>query len=190
MSWGHAVKRDLAHWEELAVALAEENGIMILPGTVVDERDTSGFCTAGKPCMVARHNEITVGAIYDEFEQQLEAWRKQYAGQPRREMIRLCLLALEREELVSVAYREDLMAKRLASMPVNKQVREIVRHALMWAWKDEEMHAIYIRGLILKLGSRPCDGLESRGGSGRPYPCVRPRLILGLPIRRAWILKW
>ena len=94
-----------------------------------------------------------MGAIYDEFEQQLETWRKQYADQPRREMIRLCLLALEREELVSVAYREDLMAKRLASMPVNKQVREIVRHALVWAWKDEEMHAVYIRGLILKLGS-------------------------------------
>lgn len=97
--------------------------------------------------------DYTVGAIYEEFRCQLEAWRKQYAGQPQREMIRLCLLALEREELVSVAYREDLIAKRLASMPVNKQIREIVRHALIWAWKDEEMHAIYIRGLILKLGS-------------------------------------
>jgi uncharacterized protein (DUF362 family) len=95
-----------------------------------------------------------VGAIYEEFERQLQAWREQYAGQPRLEMIRLCLLALEREELVSVAYREDLIAKRLASMPVNKETREIVRHALVWAWKDEEMHAVYIRGLILKLGGR------------------------------------
>src|SRR5215470_17773053 len=69
-------------------------------------------------------------------------------------MVRLCLLALEREELVSVAYREDLIAKRLAAMPVSQEVREIVRHALVWAWKDEEMHAVYIRGLILKLGSR------------------------------------
>jgi len=39
-------------------------------------------------------------------------------------MIRLCLLALEREELVSVAYREDLIAKRLASMPVNNGSRD------------------------------------------------------------------
>jgi sucrose-6-phosphate hydrolase SacC (GH32 family) len=44
MSWGHAVSRDLVHWEELPVALREENGIMIFTGsTVVDEHNTSGF---------------------------------------------------------------------------------------------------------------------------------------------------
>ncbi len=54
MSWGHAVSRDLVHWQELPVALPEENGIMIFTGsTVVDEHNTSGFCTSGKPCMVA-----------------------------------------------------------------------------------------------------------------------------------------
>ncbi|HXK04256.1 MAG TPA: glycoside hydrolase family 32 protein [Verrucomicrobiae bacterium] len=54
MSWGHAVSRDLLRWDELPVALAEENGIMIFTGsTVVDERNTSGFCAGGKPCMVA-----------------------------------------------------------------------------------------------------------------------------------------
>lgn len=54
MSWGHAVSRDLLHWQELPVALPEENGIMIFTGsTVVDERNSSGFCTGGKACMVA-----------------------------------------------------------------------------------------------------------------------------------------
>ena len=54
MSWGHAVSRDLVHWEELPVALPEENGIMIFTGsTVVDTRNTSGFCAGGKPCLVA-----------------------------------------------------------------------------------------------------------------------------------------
>jgi len=44
MSWGHAVSRDLIHWEELAVALPEENGVMIFTGsTVVDTHNTSGF---------------------------------------------------------------------------------------------------------------------------------------------------
>ena len=121
-----------------------------------------------------------MGAIYEEFERQLAAWRQQYAGQPRREMIRLCLLALEREELVSVAYREDLIAKRLASMPVNKQIREIVRHALVWAWKDEEMHAIYIRGLILKLGSSRLRALafarQMAGGLGGWAGSVRQQV--------------
>lgn len=54
MSWGHAVSRDLLHWKELPVALAEEHGVMIFTGsTVVDERNTSGFCRNGKPCLVA-----------------------------------------------------------------------------------------------------------------------------------------
>ena len=54
MSWGHAVSPDLLHWQELPVALPEENGIMIFTGsTVVDRRNTSGFCTGGKPCLVA-----------------------------------------------------------------------------------------------------------------------------------------
>jgi fructan beta-fructosidase len=54
MSWGHAVSPDLVHWKELPVAIPEEDGIMIFTGsTVVDEHNTSGFCTDGKPCMVA-----------------------------------------------------------------------------------------------------------------------------------------
>jgi len=54
MSWGHAVSRDLIHWEELPVALPEEDGIMIFTGsTVVDERNSSGFCAGGNPCLVA-----------------------------------------------------------------------------------------------------------------------------------------
>ena len=54
MSWGHAVSRDLVHWQELPVALPEENGVMIFTGsTVVDTRNTSGFCADSKPCMVA-----------------------------------------------------------------------------------------------------------------------------------------
>jgi fructan beta-fructosidase len=62
MSWGHAVSRDLMHWQELPVALPEENGIMIYTGsTVVDERNTSGFCTDGKPCLVAVYTGHTAG---------------------------------------------------------------------------------------------------------------------------------
>ncbi len=44
----------LIHWQELPVALREENAIMIFTGsTVMDERNSSGFCANGKPCMVA-----------------------------------------------------------------------------------------------------------------------------------------
>jgi fructan beta-fructosidase len=53
MSWGHAVSRDLLHWEHLPVALREEDGIMIFSGSaVVDRTDSSGLC-GGRPCLVA-----------------------------------------------------------------------------------------------------------------------------------------
>jgi hypothetical protein len=102
-----------------------------------------------------------VGAVYDEFVRELADWKRRYADRPKEEMVRLFLLALEREEIVSVAYRESLMAARLKAMPLAADVQELIRHALLWAWKDEEMHAVYIRGAILKLGS-PRLALQAR----------------------------
>src|SRR5262245_22636338 len=95
-----------------------------------------------------------MGAIYESFEHELAECSHRYSGSPQDEMVTLCLLALEREELVAVGYREDFIARRIDSMNVSSEVREIIHHALVWAWKDEEMHAIYIRGTLLKLGSR------------------------------------
>ena len=94
-----------------------------------------------------------MGLIYDQFTEELAAWEKKYVARPREELLGLCLMALEREELVTVGYREELMTKRLASMPLSEPVRELISHALIWAWRDEEMHTIYIRGALLKLGS-------------------------------------
>jgi len=99
--------------------------------------------------------KVVMGSVYDSFESELDSWSRKYAGRPRQQMIRLFLLALEREEIVSVGYHEELMAARLNVMPISDDEREIIRHALLWTWKDEEMHAIYIRGVIFKLGSFP-----------------------------------
>ena len=62
MSWGHAVSPDLLHWQELPVALREENGVMIFTGSVVIDRgNTSGFCLGSRPCMVAVYTGHTPG---------------------------------------------------------------------------------------------------------------------------------
>jgi len=54
MSWGHAVSRDLVHWEHLPVALHEEDGIMIFSGSaVVDWQNTSGFGVNREPPLIA-----------------------------------------------------------------------------------------------------------------------------------------
>jgi len=95
-----------------------------------------------------------MGAVYDEFLREMQAVQRQCAGDPRQELIRLFLMALEREELVSIGYRDSLMRQRIAALRLPDEVKEILRHALVWIWKDEEMHTIYIRGAILKIGGR------------------------------------
>ena len=93
-----------------------------------------------------------MGAVYDEFLREMQAVRQQCAGDPQQELIELFLMALEREELVSIGYRDSLMRQRIAALPLPDDVKDILRHALVWIWKDEEMHTIYIRGAILKIG--------------------------------------
>ncbi len=49
MSWGHAVSRDLLHWEHLPVALREEDGVMIFSGSaVVDRRELERVLPGGR----------------------------------------------------------------------------------------------------------------------------------------------
>ncbi len=54
MSWGHAVSKDLVHWEELPLALLPDSMGTIFSGSaVIDYDNTSGFGKDGIPPMVA-----------------------------------------------------------------------------------------------------------------------------------------
>lgn len=54
MHWGHAVSKDLIHWEHLPIALYPDSlGYIFSGSAVVDRNNTSGLGTAGNPPLVA-----------------------------------------------------------------------------------------------------------------------------------------
>lgn len=69
MSWGHAVSKDLLHWEHLPVAIPEftdaagKTTAIFSGGAVVDKGNRSGLCPAGsKDCLVALYTgNVTAG---------------------------------------------------------------------------------------------------------------------------------
>ena len=82
----------------------------------------------------------------------LARWQLEDAGRPRREREHLLLLALEREQIVAVAYREEAVAGRVAALEIDDAARDVIRQTLVWIWKDEQLHAEYLRGELLHAG--------------------------------------
>ncbi len=89
-------------------------------------------------------------ALLDDVQRLLDQWRSEFAGRPKAERQHLLLLALEREQIVAVAYREEAVAGRVTALEVGDDARALTRQTLVWIWKDEQLHAEYLRGELLR----------------------------------------
>jgi fructan beta-fructosidase len=86
MSWGHATSKDLVHWKELPVAIAEENGVAIFSGSaVVDIKNSTGFSSdSNKQSLIAiytAHTETLQTQALAYSNDEGLTWKK-YAGNP------------------------------------------------------------------------------------------------------------
>ena len=62
MSWGHAVSKDLVHWQELGVAIPYTSQYGVFSGSaVIDTQNTSGLGSPDNPAMVAVWTRADVG---------------------------------------------------------------------------------------------------------------------------------
>jgi fructan beta-fructosidase len=124
MSWGHAVSRDLLHWQELPVAIPEAGGEMVFTGSVVvDEKNSSGLCHGGRACMVAVYTGDSSPATGHREVQDLavsqdrgRTWTR-YAGNP--------VLDLHKADFrdPSVTWNEEMRAWLMAvALPKERQV--------------------------------------------------------------------
>jgi uncharacterized protein (DUF362 family) len=87
-----------------------------------------------------------------DVQDQLDRWRTECLDRPEVERNKLLLLALEREQIVAVAYREEAVAGRVVQLDVGDHLRALLHQTLVWIWKDEQMHAEYLRGELLRRG--------------------------------------
>ena len=93
MHWGHAVSRDLVHWEHLPTALYPDSlGYIFSGSALVDWNNTSGFGKDGQPPLIAiftHHDPVGEKAGRNDFQYQSIAysndkgrtWTK-YEGNP------------------------------------------------------------------------------------------------------------
>jgi len=75
--------------------------------------------------------------------------RVKFEGNPAGEYRRLARLALEREQLVSYAYREDILGRRLEQLVAPTEIIAVLQHAFTQVWRDEEAHTALIRGTLI-----------------------------------------
>ncbi len=91
-----------------------------------------------------------VNEICGDVRKLLASWEAELRDQPEKLQRKLWLMALEREQIVAVAYRDETVLVRLEQLDIPDHLRAVIRQTLAWIWKDEEIHVNYARGRLVR----------------------------------------
>ncbi len=96
-------------------------------------------------------DDVLVEEICGDVRILLAGWEREYVGRPEALVRKLWLMALEREQIVVVAYKDDTVLRRVNELDIPDDLRAVIRQTLAWIWKDEEMHVDYARARLVRL---------------------------------------
>lgn len=81
MHWGHAISKDLVHWEHLPIALYPDELGMIFSGSCVEDwKNSSGFFKEGKGLVAIYTNSLITNKPDMQIQQQSIAYSKDDIG--------------------------------------------------------------------------------------------------------------
>lgn len=89
-----------------------------------------------------------VAVLEAEMAAELDGLARRHRDDPAAERRKLLLLALEREQIVAVSYRPEVIAEQVAHLDVGDDLRRLVTRAMAWVQRDEALHVEWVRGRL------------------------------------------
>ncbi|MEO8483790.1 MAG: glycoside hydrolase family 32 protein [Acidobacteriota bacterium] len=167
--WGHAVSRDLLHWQNLPIAIPRQpdNKSIFSGSVVIDKDNTSGFGTPGNPAMVAIYTASGAGSQTQALAYSLDKGRTFtfYSGNP----------------VIDIGLSQFRDPKVFWYAPTKRWVMVV-------AMPDDHQVAIYASSnlkqwdLLSKWGPLPPVGGQYE------VPDMFPLNVDGNPARQKWVL--
>jgi uncharacterized protein (DUF362 family)/plasmid stability protein len=91
-----------------------------------------------------------MGDLTDTIRRELRERAARHAGRPDRELLEHLVVALQRERVAAVGFDADKLGDRLEKAPLAPEARAAIRKAVGQIWLDENMHARYVLGVLMR----------------------------------------
>ena len=91
-----------------------------------------------------------MGEITESIALEIDERHARHPGRPDLELLEHLLVAVQRERVAAVGYDTERLGERLARSPLPERARRSIARAVGQIWLDENMHARYLLGMLLR----------------------------------------